>query len=1243
MSGNFKIRLLLLMLAIGFAGTALTINYTFKKEEILILEARKVERRLQKKVDLLQNLLGDVSFRDSLKNIQANVSWARYLISEFSEKRNIYINTYEKGQLVFLGGIQASPETDKSFKEGINFIRRENGYFEVVKKTWEDFSVLCFIPIKYDYPYQNEYLRNDFAKDLLPSNSLDIAQLEDKEVYNIRNSDAKYLFSVKLRSNKSPPFYLTIKLVMWCLSIVFFLIFVTSLCLTIADNGHINWAILLLFCVLTGLRLIDLEFRFFSSNFELEIFNPQHFASNYFFPSIGEFLLNILAFTWLLAFIYVHRFKILRPNFSSNKLLNYFIFCFLGVFVCIVGFFTNELFFGLITNSNINFEVGKVLSSDWLNYLALVIFCLAILNLFLLISSAFAISSVLILSIRQRLIIFSIGLSIALVHRLFFTDFTIFFLLFAIVLLLIGISFHQYNGRLTIGTLVICLLIFSLIGSIKLSRFQSLKERDSRKLLANRLESSSDPNAEILFLSLEKNILSDPFIIEYFKSPLSSHYALKTRLMKLYLAGYLSKYDFQVHEFDTSNQPLRGDQDINLANFKNLVLNGSFKVSDYFYQRNNTFGFQQYFALIPIKNENNQVGTIVLELKSKPLAEVGTFPELLVDGKISDDLQLNDYSYAYYKDGRLLNQHGRYIYNLQNYSFLGKTGDYLFENNSENKRDYSHLIYQPNSRRQIIVSKEQSSMLDQLASVSFIFLVFLFFASFLYLMQWLWNGMLHYQLSWRNFKWNYLIKANKMLYKTRIQLSMVLAVVITLLITGMITFYNISGQYRQQQEEFVLDKLNKMSAGVSKQLISKGYISTDENAEIAFNTFADMNAVDLNLFGLDGRLILSTQPKIYENSLIAPRMNSLSYLFLNNLQKSEYINRERIGELSFLAAYVPIKNDRNEEIAYLGLPYFSNEKDYENRIGVFLDALINVYVLVFIAIGFFAVFVANRITSPLTLIQKSLRETKIGRKNEPISWKRNDEIGDLVSEYNNMIVALEDSANKLATSERETAWREMAQQVAHEIKNPLTPLKLGIQLLERSWRERDPNFNEKFERFNKSFIEQIDSLAHIASEFSSFAKMPQAVFERVNLKEIIEQSIILYRQSEHTSIILENMSGIEPIIKADKDQLLRCFNNLIKNSIEARFEKRRSIIRIFIYCREGFVHIEIKDNGIGIPEDLGQKIFTPNFTTKTSGTGLGLAFVKQIIESIGGIIRFKTFPGMGTTFFISVPLDRNSI
>ncbi len=214
----------------------------------------------------------------------------------------------------------------------------------------------------------------------------------------------------------------------------------------------------------------------------------------------------------------------------------------------------------------------------------------------------------------------------------------------------------------------------------------------------------------------------------------------------------------------------------------------------------------------------------------------------------------------------------------------------------------------------------------------------------------------------------------------------------------------------------------------------------------------------------------------------------------------------------------------------------------------------------------------------------------------------------------------------------------MAKQVAHEIKNPLTPLKLGVQLLDKSWKEKDPRFDAKFEKFSKSFIEQIDSLSHIASEFSNFAKMPEIVLEDVDLKEVVHQSIDLYRQSENTTITFEDKCDREVFVKAGRDQLLRCFNNLIKNAVEARQENVPGIIEIIMYCKEINVLVEIHDNGTGIPEALGQSIFTPNFTTKSSGTGLGLAFVKQAIENIDGVITFNTIPGQGTTFFIRIPM-----
>ncbi|HEX3386450.1 MAG TPA: ATP-binding protein, partial [Mucilaginibacter sp.] len=383
--------------------------------------------------------------------------------------------------------------------------------------------------------------------------------------------------------------------------------------------------------------------------------------------------------------------------------------------------------------------------------------------------------------------------------------------------------------------------------------------------------------------------------------------------------------------------------------------------------------------------------------------------------------------------------------------------------------------------------------------------------------------------------------------------------------------------------------------------------------------------------------LVSTQPKIYDFKLIAPRINARAYIALNRQQRNEFTNQEIIGTLNYKAGYVPVKNkDKTKTIGYLELPYFSNQADYNERLGSLLNAMINIYALIFIGIGLLAIIIARQITAPLNIIEHGLRKTIYGQKNEPIKWKRNDEIGTLVKEYNNMIAALEQSAQKLAQSERESAWREMAKQVAHEIKNPLTPLKLGLQLLEKSWKDKDPKFDQKFERFSKSFVEQIESLSSIASEFSAFAKMPDTRIERMDIFGVLTQAVVVFKQMDNIRILYK--APEEPFyVNADRDQLLRSFNNLLKNAIEAIPPGQQGLIEIGHVVTGRNILLYIKDNGNGIAEHQREKIFMPNFTTKSSGTGLGLAFVKNSIENAGGKVWFETVTGEGTTFHISLP------
>jgi len=506
--------------------------------------------------------------------------------------------------------------------------------------------------------------------------------------------------------------------------------------------------------------------------------------------------------------------------------------------------------------------------------------------------------------------------------------------------------------------------------------------------------------------------------------------------------------------------------------------------------------------------------------------------------------------------------------------------------------------------------------------------------------SWIWARIRIFSIQNRQIKWGFKINLDKILYRSRIQFTVFFTVVITLLFIGVITFQSISNQYRAQQDDMIREKIRRIG-NVFEQGLQNNNYSTTQAGQVKFNEFADTYAADLTLFNYNGIPVLTTQPKIYNFNLLARRMNRLAFIHMNKLYNSEFLNDEHLGNLRYKAAYVNIKNDKGSTVAFLQLPYFSNQVDYNNRIGSLLNTMINIYALVFIAIGLFAIVISRQITSPLSFIQYNLSKIIYGQKNEPIIWERDDEIGGLVREYNKMIAELERSANKLAQSERETAWREMAKQVAHEIKNPLTPLKLGLQLLDKAWKDKDPKFDQKFERFSKSFVEQIESLSQIASEFSAFAKMPDTKLERVNLFEIINQAVIIFKQMNNVTITYH--PGDPFFIQGDRDQLLRCFNNLIKNAIEAVPDDRHAVIAIEHHNNTQQALITVADNGKGIPEHLREKIFAPNFTTKSSGTGLGLAFVKNSIENAGGKVWFETDADKGTTFYLSLPADNEGI
>lgn len=1244
MSIGGKIRFLLLLLGICCIVTAFSLNNSITQRDLLVHEANELQQNLRAKELLIQQFLDDSEKISELKRFHKDAKLAQKFLDEYRQK-GINVLVYKDEKLQFWSSVKAFPPQVSRLKEGVSFAQLLNGYYELNKKTVDDYTIVFLVLVKNQFGIENEYLRNVIVPDLLPRNSLTLASFTDKEIVNIFSLKKDYLFAVKLTESNVKNIYVSIKLWLWVVGLFSICLFINSYCKWLAKRGFPLLATTLLGLFFLAIRLSDLQFFWFNHQFNLPIFSPLIYAQNNFLPSLGDLLLNVLAFTWLTLFAYAHRNQYVLPNWiTRSKMVGIVLPVLMLVILGLMGYVFEEVFYGLILNSKINFDITNIINLGMLSWICIFILCLSWFNLYLVIQIFIEISKKLNADYKQLLTIFLLIVAGYTIYKLI-DDYTVYYLVYALLIFVVAWNNYKQSRRLSISIYALFFLSMAFLTSLKYLKFNDIKERSNREDMAQKLLDVNDPKVINSLVSFEEGISSDSLIVAYFKKPeLMQPFGFHNYIEKKYLDGYLSRFDSRIYEYNSDDSVINKEESVPFAKYKDLVKSGAFKLQDvnYSYKINDTFGFQNYFGIIPIFDGENLLGTLVIELKSQ-LDFSSTFPELLIDGKLKSDENFSDYSLAFYKDNKLISQSGPYTYDMNNNSqkgFQGVINKVVFQNEVTDDESYSHAIYKPEDpSKLIIITKEKIPFLARLATLSFFFLVFIIFGIGFYILIWFFRNIDNNKAGWFNINRYLMINANKILYKTRIQFSIVLSVVATLIIVGWTTFYNIKNEYLKQQETAIREKVRKVQLSYEKQILNQGVIKNDEEAKFRFNQFADVNASFLNLYDIRGNLILTSLEKMYDYGILGKRMGTSAYIQLHLMQRSEYVNpQEKIGEFKYAAAYAPIRNGQNKTIAYIGIPYYDNEADYQAKIGLFINTLINIYALVFVLIGILAVFLANQITNPLTFIQDSIRKTKLGQKNQPIIWHRQDEIGSLIKEYNKMIAALEQSAVKLARSERESAWREMAKQVAHEIKNPLTPLKLGVQLLEKSWKEQDPNFERKFASFNKSFIEQIDSLATIASEFSNFAKMPDTKLEELELMPFIDKALAVFNTSDRIEIIVLDRSNRNLVVLGDKDQLIRIFNNLLKNAIEASEEREKCLIKIKVINDEKYAYVEIEDNGKGIDQALQQHIFVPNFTTKSSGTGLGLAFVKQAIENAGGTIEFTSELDKGTTFYLSFPL-----
>jgi nitrogen fixation/metabolism regulation signal transduction histidine kinase len=398
---------------------------------------------------------------------------------------------------------------------------------------------------------------------------------------------------------------------------------------------------------------------------------------------------------------------------------------------------------------------------------------------------------------------------------------------------------------------------------------------------------------------------------------------------------------------------------------------------------------------------------------------------------------------------------------------------------------------------------------------------------------------------------------------------------------------------------------------------------------------SDIHNVEINIYSLNGNLLKSSKASFSVDSISPPIPKYIIKLVQSSIEK-RYVDIKSVDGIKNRSSYTQIKDDKFKPLGILNLPYVDDDSFYENEIQEFLIRLSQVYFFMLIIAFALAYFLASYITQSLKTISDKINETSLNQKNEKIVIEANSrEINSLIKAYNAMVDKLEESATMLAQSEREQAWREMAKQVAHEIKNPLTPMRLTVQSFERKFNPEDPDLKQKLNDYTKTLIQQIDTMTSVASAFSNFASMPAQQNETLNVVEVVEFSLDIFNE-EYISF---ESKEEEIITIMDRTQLIRIITNLVKNAIQAIPEEQtEKSILVAVKREENNVNITVKDNGIGIELEYTEHIFEPKFTTKTSGMGLGLGIIKNIIENYKGTITFETEFGKGTTFTVSLPI-----
>lgn len=1203
--------------------TATWIIHTF-----IIDESSSLEAYQQKIVSGVRQELANINHE--LERVNQQIS-AAGTFSEYYVQAQYPYYIFKEDSLIYWSDFHYVPDiqildSTKKYKyisdKGIQYVSHR------YKTDSDDLTVFMLLPLHVSRENPNNYIRSTFNQRVFPIDDGKIQIGLERIGLPVFASSGEYLFSVQLGEQlqvKSTPIYYLVLFVSSA-AIICLLFYLRISVSQLLRSKQYNLALVVLILGLVVLRTGMLIFDFPGAILDFHIFDPQLYASSDINRSLGDLFFNELTLLLVVLFVFRngknfswHRVLAKKPELVKSAVSVAWLSG--SVFLGYLQYYVITLFY----HSQWSLDIASVMDFTFVKFLSLVIIVINALVYFLITHLALnQVRQLLGSSLNQLLIHFTVAALIFTMTALVFDwNWPVILTLCGFYLVSIFVlNIASYLGKFNyVSFLYLFLgsLICAIIGAYAINSYERMDNINKKQQLADQLLNERDILGEFLLSEAAKKISKDPFFThQIIFNPYSSVESLVGKIEQFYINQHLDRYDISVNVFDAGGDAnVYNETFLRYQDFEShyaLEQNITEYPGLYFVNEISADQLNRYLQFITLVYQGRQIGHIILDLKLKRVIPNTVYPELLVRNKsmVSD----NGFSYAIVSNNKLVNTSGSFNY-AKDFD-TGILNSELIYTRGSNIADYHHLAVKGPSDRIAVISSGTYPLRNVLANFSFLFIIFIF-------------CLIIFILS---YVFIYKRSSVKLNYATRIQIYLNLAFFLPLIIVSVTTLSLISSYSKKE----VIEKYFEKAEGVRNNVVNtleqynQGSLG-DPDMEESITQLSQYSELDINLFDTQGRLVSTSQPKIYQYNLLSDYVNPLAYRSILEENNNSVLLNESVGLLEYKSAYVSIRSfGSGDLLGILSIPFFESKYELDKEIVVILVNILNIFTFIFIVILIASYFASRALTVPLSLITQRIKKTTLTGYNEPLEWDTDDEIGMMVGEYNRMLKNLEASKTALARSEKESAWREMAQQVAHEIKNPLTPMKLTLQHMKRTL----SNENNLSEKPLNLLLQQIDTLSDIATSFSSFAKMPVPKNQRFEVSSILRKTIQLHENNSSHKIIADLESGNHFIV-GDEQLVGRIFSNLIINGIQSVPEGQTPIVRIQLKTGDNHLLIKFIDNGAGIPEEIRDKIFIPNFSTKDSGSGIGLSIAKRGIEHAGGKIWFETSSN-GTIIFVELPL-----